>query len=81
MFQYPGAGNRTLLGNMSHNKYGYPIALRQLQKNSCGFPHLGNAARSRGNLLLVHSLYGVNNYDLRLFPGNRPFDFPQIGFA
>ena len=54
---------------------------RQLQEDIGGLPDLGDAARSRRDLLTVHRLYGINDHKLRALLLDHAADDLQVRLA
>ena len=81
MLQDPGSRHGTLLGHVADNKESDPGLLGQAQQDSCGLPDLGNTARRRLDAGIIHGLDGVNDHQIRLFPGQDLCDGIQFGLA
>ena len=62
---------------MPHHKNGDSPALCYLHQDSRGLPYLADASGSRGYLLPVHGLYGINNCNLGILSVNGPLNMLQ----
>ena len=66
MLQHTGTCHVSFFGHMTYDKDRYALSLGNLHQDIGGLSYLRNTSRCRTDILIKHSLYGIDHNGIRL---------------